>query len=194
MRQTCYRFVQSVSVCAWLALACAGSRAAPIVDTDTPTGDFLWTLGPSQSLAATFSLSSATVIQTICGYIDAFGGAGSVRVDLIAGDSPAGAATFSTSASVTGGESWKRFGGLGWAIGPGTYTTVFSTADRFGMRTGAPNSLSPEWFSLSGNWRQFDDLDIGLQVSSVPEPQTPVLMLCGLALLTAVARRRPAGV
>jgi hypothetical protein len=90
---------------------------------------------------------------------------------------------------------WVTFGGLGWAVQPGTYTLTFEPVTFFGyMPTPSPNKLAVEWNRMNGGWNRFsgvDGLGIRVEVTAVPEPAT--WLLFSGACAAALGRRALAG-
>jgi PEP-CTERM motif len=173
--------------------------AAFVVDTGTPTGTTNFTLNPSQDLAGLFTLSEATTVESVEGYIN--GGAGSTGTITIYGNGPTPSAanilftgSFTTSEAPNPG-AWQGVFGQNWNLGAGSYWVSFSSDGAHGMFAGAPNPFSAYAFTNNGTWFQFP-LNIGIRISGgaggpiVPEPTSWAMMIAGFGLVGGVMRRR----
>lgn len=197
--------LRSIALGAVAALTFSTAQAAYIVDTGA--GSFpswsLYDLRPNgttfQSLAATFTVGTASTITSVEGWIG--GDEGNVLVQLIAGGNPNGSLLFSASFGATSTNAWQGASGLNWDVAAGDYTLAFYASTGFAgvMQGEAPNPLATEWFmneNTGGVWAQYDDLNIGVRIdaagSAVPEPGTAAMVVLGFAALGFAARRRRA--
>lgn len=78
---------------------------------------------------------------------------------------------------------------------PGFWTVAFVAGPGFvgGMPSPSASPVQVEWFQnefTAGVWAESDGLDIGLQVSSVPEPGSYSMLALGLLAVGAAVRRR----
>jgi hypothetical protein len=185
------------------ALAVAGSaHAAVIVDTGTPTGGNVGSLifDGSDWIAAQVSFAKATSIDAIAGHVIGGTAGETFDISLYGGGTNPGAQQFTTTATY-GAAGWNGVSGLGWNVGPGSYWIEFevnwsdtlgttSTATGPLFDTGVAHPVQTATTSDMGFTYDASAQSIGLQVSSVPEPEAVALMLGGLALLSTLARRK----
>jgi hypothetical protein len=178
------------------------AKAVYVVDTGRPAdmtvGSFAASIGSTPggtiSSAGVFSISSLTTISEIQGFMQV-GGAGTLAVSLHAG-SPAGPLLFSAHRAVVTSPSYPFEGvgisGLNWTVTAGTYAVTFGSPDGFmaSMPWGAPTPLGEEWQGFNGNWSRFDQMNLGVRVSAVPEVAPHALLCGGLGLMFAMRIRR----
>jgi len=87
---------------------------------------------------------------------------------------------------------WVSFGGLDWAVGPGTYALTFEGTPGYDgyMPPGAPAPLSTYYFNGGGPGWRVDYPTLGIRVAAVPELASSVSMLTGLGLTGLALRKR----
>lgn len=193
-------------LCASAAVLATSSSAmaAFVVDTGAPAGGGAnYTLGPDQSLAGLFTLSAATTIDSVEGFIN--GAAGDLSTVTIYGDGPTPSAantlftaSFTTIAAPNPG-AWQGVSGQSWALGPGSYWVGFATSGPQGMfGNDTPNPLSAYAFTSGGNWFS-NPLGVGVRISGVagpvnpvPEPASWAMMIAGFGLVGGMMRRKNA--
>ena len=186
------------SLIAALCVIAAPAQAATLVDTGTPPpSNTTWTLSPSQSLAAEFTLSAASVIDSIMGHIRGSGNS-TITIGLFTdgGEIP-GMQLFAGTFASTSGTSFQGLTGLSWAVGAGTYWVTFASTGFDGMSQNAPSPLGNEAFAPAGSgFIENDGLNLGVRITgnagtgAVPEPGTWVMLILGFGLLGGVARRQ----
>jgi hypothetical protein len=188
----------------WLAVAAASlflslpAQALVALDTfgpgDTATGS-AWSLASDvdfgQDLAVAFTLDSASIITDI---LTSINGDGSFNLGIVAGaDLPSGAYVYSTVLTNPTANSGAT--GLSWTLDAGAYWLV-SRAElgSFADWTGGEQTGTAWAFTTDdGTWVSGGDFDAPaarITVTVVPEPGTWALMLGGLALCAAAARRQ----
>ena len=183
-----------IALAATLSIA-APAQAATIVDTGTPAGRGV-ALYPNQQLAGYFSLTSATVLTDVQGFMGAADNPGDVTIAISEGsDLPSTPLYAGTFASVKAA-SFQGLSGLNWLLEAGNYWVSFSSTGNNGMTLGAPDPLSKGAFWQNGQWygeaRSEDSLGVRISgvAAAVPEPATWAMMLLGLGMVGAAARRR----
>ena len=180
------------------------AMAAFVVDTGAPAGGGAnYVLDPGTSLAGLFTLSAATTINSVEGFIN--GGAGDPSSITIFGNGPTPSAanvlftaTFTTIVSPSPG-AWQGVFGKSWTLGPGNYWVGFASSGPQGMfGNDAPNPLSAYAFTSNGNWFQ-SPLGFGVRIAgvqgnigAVPESATWAMMITGFGLVGGMMRRRVA--
>ena len=120
--------LRSIAAATLGAFALSTAHAAYLVDTGPGSGTN-WALNESQSLGATFSLDSSTLITGVEGWFG--GGPGLVLGKLIGGSSPAGSVLHSLLFGATASNTWRGSKTEMWVLAPGDYTLVFSAFDGF---------------------------------------------------------------
>ncbi len=196
-------FILALSATAAITVT-SPATAAFVVDTGAPTGsgaNYALFSGLASSFAGLFTLSTATTINSVEGFIN--GGAGDLSTITIYGNGPVPAAAnilftanFTTVESPKPG-TWQGVFGKNWALGPGNYWVGFATDGGQGMfGNDAPNPLSAYAFSSNGSWFQ-NPLNVGVRISgaptvggAVPEPASWTMMLAGFGLVGGMMRRR----
>ena len=175
-------------------------QASTVVDTGRPAGTNGYSLNDGQSLAGYFSLSNATTINGVQGYISNFSPTASVTATLYSDAAVPLAANvvFTTTFLVpTGGfQNYDWFGatGLNWAVGAGNYWLSFATNTGMTMLDGAPSPLIRYAFSDGPTYRQANGLGLGIRVfdnaGAVPETATWGMMIAGFGMIGAAMRTR----
>ncbi|MBB4618091.1 PEPxxWA-CTERM sorting domain-containing protein [Sphingomonas abaci] len=186
-----------VALAATLSIA-APAQAATIVDTGTPP-DASWglSLGPEQSLAGRFSLSSATTLTDVQGYIKSYSNSATLTIAINRGGSVPGGVLYSGAVALAQGASFQGLGNLNWVLDAGDYWVSFANSGSGMMPGGAPNPLSKAayWKSSQG-WKGLYDpsRSMGVRISgvaaAVPEPATWAMMIVGFAMVGAAGRSR----
>ncbi len=182
------------------------ANAAFVVDTGAPTGSVgtsNYPLDPGTSLAGLFTLSAATTINSVEGFIN--GGAGDPSSITIYGNGPVPSAasvlftaTFTTVVAPNPG-SWQGVFGKSWNLAAGSYWVGFASAGPQGMfGNDVPSPLSAYAFTSSGNWFQ-SPLGLGVRIAgtptiggAVPEPTSWAMLITGFGLVGSAMRRRKA--
>ena len=150
--------------------------------------------GPGQWLAVPFSLSSAATVDDILTSIQ---GSGTYQLGIVAGAGlPSGDFVFSTM--LTDPVANSQVSGLGWALQAGDYWLV-SKADvsaSGSWQGGSQPGTQPWAFTFGANntgwgFTGNDDAPAArITVSAIPEPGTWALMLGGMLMVGALAKRR----
>jgi len=186
-----------------VAFASAPANAAIIVDTGEPLiGDYIWDLNATQSLAARFTVTTATRLTDLTGYMFAYSTPGTFTVAVRADGENPGAELFSGTATANLSFAFYGVHGASWLVGPGSYWLAFEvrpgdTLDGY-MPEKQTSPLDDEAFTYDGTYYRYDDLELGVRINgdavAVPEPATWALMLNGFlgagAALRAARRRQ----
>lgn len=196
------RLTQRTALSLFAALAFSTSASAGVI-LDTGAGAAWggggWALDGSQSLATSFTLSQASVITGVNGWIG--GLPGTLRVSVMSSANSVPVATlFSADAAATWGpNSWVGVSGMQLRLDAGTYFAAFSVPAGYtyggGMGNDAPHP-TPGAYAYAGNWTQFANIGIGAQVfgdaapANVPEPASVALLGLGIAGLALSRRKR----
>jgi hypothetical protein len=180
------------------ALFSVQAQAAVALDTFGPgdTADGLgWSLANTidvmQDLAVPFSLVDAVFVTDI---LTSIAGSGTYSLGIVAGPAlPTG--PFLHSATLTNPAANSGLSGVSWSLAEGDYWLVAKAAPgSIGTWVGGKQAASSSWaFASSGQWALFSPDDAPatrITVSAIPEPATWALMLGGLALCAAAARRQ----
>jgi hypothetical protein len=183
-----------------LALVPGAASAATIVDTGPGTSIPARAIYAYQRLAAEFTLTSETTIDSIKGFVRGYDSSinGLLKIGIAAdrGDVP-GAELFSTSLAPSATVGWQGNSGLGWTLAAGSYWVTF--ANDAGSTLMYYNPASPvanEAIWSGSQWTGNDDLNLSFQIFSadapaaVPEPASWAMMITGFALAGATLRRR----
>ncbi|KTT75931.1 PEPxxWA-CTERM sorting domain-containing protein [Sphingomonas endophytica] len=186
-----------VALAATLSIA-APAQAATIVDTGTPTQTYTGSaLDSDQSLAGRFSLTSATMLTDIQGYIRSFRSSGILTIAINRGGNLPGSVLYSGTVAATQGTSFQGLSNLNWMLDAGDYWVSFANSGSGMMSRGAPNPLSVAAYWKPGQgWNSIYDpsRSIGVRISgvpaAVPEPATWAMMLLGFGMVGAAVRRR----
>lgn len=155
--------------------------------------------GNYQSLAGKFSLTSATSVTSVEGWIgqDFFNSSGSLVISV--GLSP-GDALFSGSVLTSQGMSdshWMGLTGLDWSLGAGDYWVTFSATGGFSgwMSTMATNPL-PNYAYFNSEefgWVENPSLNLGVRImggsNSVPDGSATLVLFGGAVLCLFTIRR-----
>ncbi len=193
-----FKKILTGSTCA-IALMGSSVYAATIVDTGSGTAfGSTWGLSGGQFLAAEFSVTDATTITSIEGWLEDLGGSATIALYSDGGNVP-GAELFSSGFSSTGAVGdfiWMGLSGLSWNVSAGTYWVAYEVraGDTYSgrMQGASTNPIITEAFYDGVSWAQFDALDIGVRVSgdisAVPVPAAVWLFGSGLIGLLGVAR------
>lgn len=160
-----------------------------------------------QSLAARFTLTQDSVIDTVQGWMN-WGYGGRARFSIFTDfQGLPGASRFTRAlelpATGLNESDWRGPTGLGWEVDQGDYWLVFEDVPRNlgsgAMPGGAPMPLSayassPGASGVAGAWQRADPLALGVRIGfeSVPVPATMGLVFAGLCLLATSRRGRPA--
>jgi hypothetical protein len=200
------RFLAGSALALAFAVASAPANAAVIVDTGKPVNGagVDWWLNATQSLAAKFTVTTATRLTDLAGYMFAYSAPGTFTVAVRAdGDTP-GAVLFSDTAVAKLSLAFYGVHGESWLVGPGSYWLAFEVRPDntlYGFMPSNPASpLGPEAYTEDGSYYRYDDLELGVRISgdavSVPEPAAWALMLTGFlgagAALRSARRRQAA--
>ena len=195
-----------LAACA-LAIA-ASSQAATVVDTGTPSGVAVGSdlFDSIDWYAAEVSFASAARIDAIYAHVLNGSAGETFTLSLYADDgaSAPGTLLYTTTATY-GSAGWNGVSGLsGWDVASGSYWVGLEVqwSDTLGSSSvtgalldlGAPSPLA-HWASDTTGGFGYDAIgttSLGLRVdaTAVPEPASGLLMLAGLPLLAAAARRR----
>ena len=178
-----------IALAATLSIA-APAQAATIVDTGTPTGNYI-PVNPEQSVAGRFSLTSRTTLTDVQGYIGAE--ISDFTIAISQGSLP-GTALYSGTFTSVKMDSFQGLVGLSWILDAGDYWVSFSSSGYAGMKKGAPRPMSetaytdPRW-----GWGSYP-MSMGVRISgvaaAVPEPATWAMMLLGFGMVGAASRYR----
>lgn len=179
----------SIALAATLSIA-APAQAATIVDTGTPTGNYI-PVNPDQSVAGRFSLASRTMLTDVQGYIG--GGVSDFTIAISKGSLP-GTALYSGTFTSVKINSFQGLVGLSWILDAGDYWVSFASSGYAGMKEGAPRPMSqtaytdPRW-----GWGSYP-MSMGVRMSgvaaAVPEPRAWAMMIVGLGMIGAATRYR----
>lgn len=188
------------AVAAFIALP---AQATVVLDTFGPgdtADESSWALSGrpgefGQYLAIPFTLAAASTITDVLTSIQ---GNGTFNLGIVAGSAlPSGAFVYSTTLSNPTANSGAS--GLSWALAAGDFWLVSRPdVDAAGTWQGGPNESTTWAFTFGASdaaWTFTSGETPGarITVSAVPEPATWALMLGGLALSAAAARRRQQG-
>jgi hypothetical protein len=199
------RFTAGAALALAIAFASAPASAAIIVDTGKPVGSS-WVLNATESLAAKFTVTSATTLTDLTGFMYAYSAPGTFTVALRADDGKTpGEVLFSDTAVAKLPFAFYGVHGVSWLVGPGSYWLAFEvrpgdTMDGY-MPFGSPSPLADGAYTEDGVYYEWDTLNLGVRINGdavavVPEPASWALMLTGFlgagAALRAARRRQAA--
>lgn len=168
---------------------------SPSLFGDNGSGDF-------QFLAGEFTLTQAATITAVSGWmVSGFTGDFVIKLYADGGSAPGTeiAAQFFDDQFVEFAAHWENFGGLNWDVAAGTYWVAFEPQPgnfNGAMPKGAANPLSGYAFFAGGNSNYFSlgSSSLGFMIEGtlapVPEPETWAMLLAGLGLVGAMARRQ----
>lgn len=196
--------ISKIAAAALLATVAAHASAAGSVVLDSyPAGDDpfgwpsqVWADGSGrQDIAVSFTLTSATSIQSIMTSLDGMGG---VTLGILAsqGATPVGG-VWLYSTHLTNPVMNTALSPTGWSLGAGTYWLAAVADNGFaGQWQSGTEDYSGDWAqSNAAGWSAVTSTFIGMPAAritvaaAVPEPSTYALMLAGGLLVAGVARR-----
>jgi hypothetical protein len=191
----------AVAAAATLATFAVPAHAQYLVDTGTNTSfENNWSLDPAQSLAGSFTLTSAATITSVEGY---FSYPGRATISIATNGTLPSNGTRLYSGTLTTGQT-AGFDGLfgqNWTLAAGTYWLIFESLDGQSMPDIAANPLAGYAFTYQGDWLNGPGLNVAARIGgtygvtggAVPEPATWAMMLIGFgATGFALRRGRPA--
>jgi hypothetical protein len=202
------RTTSFASLAAALLLACASSvHATRVVDTGAPNGSAVgaYAFDATDFYSGQVSFASNARIDDVFAHI--LGGTAGETFTIALYDDNASQLPGTLRQSVTatfGSDGWNGASSLsGWNVTAGNYWIALEIGfdDTLGQGSltgalldrGVPSPLARTAFN-PGSGYQAAQLDFGLRVdatvASVPEPETYLLMVAGLAAVTTTARRR----
>ena len=196
------------SLAAALLLAVASSaHATRVVDTGTPNNGEVgaYTFDATDFYAGQVTFASNARIDAVFAHI--LGGTAGETFTIALYDDNASHLPGALLQSVTatfGSDGWNGASALsGWNVSAGSYWIALELGfdDTLGQGSitgalldrGVPSPLAHTAFNPGGGY-QPGQLDFGLRVdatvASIPEPETYLMMVAGLAAITAAGRRR----
>ena len=196
------------SLAAALLLAAASSaHATRVVDTGTPNGSpiMAYTFDATDFYSGQVSFASNARIDDVFAHI--LGGTAGETFTIALYDDNAShlpGALLQTVTATFGSDGWNGASALsGWNVSAGSYWIALELGfdDTLGQGSitgalldrGVPSPLAHTAFNPGGGY-QPGQLDFGLRVdatvASIPEPETYLMMVAGLAAITAAGRRR----
>ena len=196
------------SLAAALLLAVASSaHATRVVDTGTPNNGEVgaYTFDATDFYAGQVTFASNARIDAVFEHI--LGGTAGETFTIALYDDNASqlpGALLQTVTATFGSDGWNGASALsGWNVSAGSYWIALELGfdDTLGQGSitgalldrGVPSPLAHTAFNPGGGY-QPGQLDFGLRVdatvASIPEPETYLMMVAGLAAITAAGRRR----
>lgn len=184
-----------------MVAALSSANAATVIDTGFNPSGTQFTFYNSQEFAAQFQLTTATTLTSLEGYFLNASSPVDLTVSVYAGSgAPSGVALFSATTEVHATTSeWAGAQGVSWSLGAGTYSVAFTTTDprgRITMLGQPPHPLTQYWWGIPGAWNASNvnsPVQVAVMATSVPEPQTWLMSLLGLATVGGVLCRRANG-
>lgn len=184
-----------------LAATASQAQAAASIDTGTPTDPLsALVLDGSNWLAGQVSFQQSSVIESINAYVNDMGSGGTFTVALYSDSAThlpgsllnSWTATFSSASNLDG---WNGVSNLNQSVSAGSYWVALEVQGSDSFSGSAP--LSPpaplaKYAFNDGSYLGYQAMSqaFGLQVAAVPEPEELALMLAGLGIIAAVARRK----
>ena len=192
-----------VAFVAFVSSAVVASPAAAnyVIDTGTPLANDMQ-LSQSQSLAGYFTLTSATEVTSVEGFISGLDSLGTITIYSDAAVPAASNTLFSNSfAIMSSGGAWQGVFGQHWVLDAGSYWVGFSNSGNGNWMKGfAPTPLPQYAFSTGNIWTLSNPASaasaIGVRidgnrfVASAPEPASWTLMIAGFGAVGGMLRNR----
>lgn len=188
-------------VLALLTAAVSHANAASAVNTGTPaSSDFPLSVDGTDWLAGQVSFTAATKITSIQAYLNDLGSGGDFTIALYADSSKHLPGTLLNSwnasfATASGASDWNGVSNLAYTVAAGTYWVALEVQGNNSFSGVAPitppNPLAKYAFNDGGySGYQAMSQSFGVQVATVPEADTYAMLIAGLGLIAAVARRK----
>lgn len=195
------KLLMVTGVIASLMMGGQQASAATIVDTGQPQGSTYYSLSYWQGLAAEFTLTENTVLDSLQMYMRSnSGGNVTVRVYGDAGEVPNQVGYFAQTFAATTVPGWQGVSGANLSLLAGTYWVAFQTDADIGLaRDGAPNPLqnyagfsNNSWFELNASLGVRITSDAASPPAPVPLPAGGLLLISALGGIGVLRRRRSA--
>ena len=206
------RYCLAAALCA--SFSASPSMATYVVDTGTPSvGGTNWSLRPGQSLAGFFTLTSATVVTSVEGFIDPFVEdfrdpfvtIANLSVTIYSDGPVPGPSrglysyAFKANPALKTG-AWQGVFGKSQLLAAGGYWVGFATDGFSAMRGSAPTPLAKYAFGTdSGGWSESGYLTVGVRIAgtpavdgAIPEPASWAMMIAGFGMVGGAMRRKKA--
>ena len=192
-----------IAFAAFVIAAVVSSPAAAnyVVDTGTPVSNDIQ-LSKSQSLAGYFTLTSATEVTSVEGFIAGLDSVGTISIYKDAAVPAASNILFSKSfAILASAGTWQGVFGQKWQLDAGSYWVGFSNSGNGNFMKGfAPTPLPQYAFSTGNSWTLSNPSSaasaIGVRIDGnrfvavVPEPASWTLMIAGFGAIGGMLRNR----